>query len=195
MKRPVLAGLCAVPLLLVVPTVAAAQDADAPLAVEIDASECGKATITFVSTNTLPYSGDYRAGDEDGEADDVSDLEVEEGPFAGELFGLRFNPTPIPADSVVPVVVDFAEDQAGGELVLTAWVNRGPEQKAYAAVVSATVDTDCEAPVETTPPVAPDDEAPDEVEDDDPADDDNGLPLLPDAPRPTIGVADLPVTG
>lgn len=162
MKRAALPGLALAALsgaaLAATPIgVAYAQDANAPLTVAIDATVCGQATITYTSTNTLPYSGDYRVGDEAGEPDQFSDLEVAEGPFAGALFGPRFHPTPIPAGATVPVVVDLGEDQGGGEVTVAAWVNRGPEQKAYAAVVTATVDTDCEPPVETTtpPPTTP----------------------------------------
>lgn len=213
--------------------VAQAQDANAPLTVAIDASVCGQATITYVSTNTLPYSGDYRVDEEAGTADEVSALEVAEGPFAGDLFGLRFNPTPIPANSTVPVVVDFDEDQGDGEVTVAAWVNRGPEQNAFAATVTAVVDTDCEAPVETTPPVEPpvvdEDETPadgfncgdfpladgrtaQDVLAADPADpnvldsdgdgvaceidDTDDLLSLPnEAPRPTVVVGGVPVTG
>lgn len=135
--------------------VAHAQDANAPLTVAVDASECGEATITYTSANTLPYSGDYRVGDEVGDPDDVSGLTVEEGPFEGESFGPRFNPVPIPAGATVPVLVEFDEDQGSGQVTVAAWVNRGPEQKAYAAVVTSVVDTDCLPPVTTTTPTTP----------------------------------------
>ncbi|MDN5861045.1 MAG: hypothetical protein L0H84_20765 [Pseudonocardia sp.] len=145
--------------LLLTPAVAFAQDADAPLTVAVDATVCGQATITYTSTNTLPYSGDYRVGDEPGFRDAVTDLEVKEGPFAGQLFGPRFHPVPVPAGATVPVLVELGEDQGGGQVEVAAWVNRGPEQKAHAATVTVVVDTDCEPPV-TTPPATPDEDVP-----------------------------------
>lgn len=221
MKRAALTALCGAAL-IATPAVALAQDADAALTVEIDTTVCGQATIVYTSNNTLPYVGDYRVGADTGTEDEFSLLEVAEGPFAGELFGLVYNAVPIPAGDEVSVQVELDEDQGGGQVDIAAWVNRGPEQKAYAATVTAVVDTDCAAP-DDTPVLADELDCVDfpladgrtaqDVLDGDTADqnrldrdgdgqacevdeeDVSGLPDERQAPAPIVVDADLPVTG
>jgi hypothetical protein len=168
------------------PAVAWAQDANTPLAVAIDSSQCGAATIVYTNNNTNPFSGDYRVDQEQGFNDEFSNLIVEEGPFAGNVFGERYHPVDLPAGQTVTVALEFEEDQSEGEVSVAAWVNRGPEQNAYAAVVTAAVDTDCEEPVDPTTEPEPTDE-PDPTTEPEPTEE----PEPTQEPDPTTGPVDL----
>lgn len=101
-------------------------------------ADCGEVTLTFSNPTVGSFSGDYRLGDEDGTPDAFSDIVPKEGPWAGEPLGDRYNRVSLPAGATVDVVVEVTEDTT-----VSYWVNRGPENRAYAGVQTVDV-TACE---------------------------------------------------
>lgn len=141
--RPILLALATPAALVLLAAPAGATDEPTTTA-EITSEDCGSASVTFTNKTTHTFWGDYRIGDENGKADDVTGLIIKEGPLAGEPFGSTYHLTEIPGGRTTTVTLPpFPEDSHGGEVTVTAWVNRGPEQNWFAAPDTVTVTTDC----------------------------------------------------
>lgn len=112
------------------------------------------ATVVFENTTEHIFYGDYRIGDEAGEADDATGQPITEGPRAGQKFGPVYNSTQVNPGETVRVHLeigdDLTEDQNEGAVTVSSWVERGPEQKNFTGTREKEVVTDCTE--EPTPP-------------------------------------------
>lgn len=100
--------------------------------------DCDEAVVTFANPTEHFFSGDYRIDGEDGTPDQWSDMEVSQGPHAGELFGDRYQQADLPPGQSSTVEVGFGE--MSGEHLVEAVIRRGAEQEWYAPWVELTVD-------------------------------------------------------
>ena len=147
-------------------------------------------TYTNTVPDGLPgswaYWGDYRTDNEEGVPDsdfpplprdddghliieDYADAhdhgvdpeqQITDGPLAGEMFGLQYNPVLIHQGETVTVPVEV-----DAPTTLAAWIKRGPVQEWYVGEVAVEVpceqadDTPPTTPTPTTPPADDDDTA------------------------------------
>lgn len=150
MKRYMLAGASALAL-AVTSTPALAQDYEQTSTSIAPGDACGTAVITWDNPTEWEFFGDYRVGDEQGTADDVTGQNISEGPLEGEPFGKTYNLTDLPAGQTVTETVTVPEGTE--DVQVSAWVKRGPEQRSYSQAAPVSI-TPCppETPDPTTPP-------------------------------------------
>lgn len=99
---------------------------------------CDQVVLTYSNPTEHYFSGDYRVDDEAGTPDQWSDMEIGQGPHAGELFGDRYQQVDLPPGQSSTVEVGFGE--LSGEHLVEAVIRRGAEQEWYAPWVELTVD-------------------------------------------------------
>lgn len=139
-------------LALALPTgIAAAQEEDdevapgyTPVTAEIIQEEaCGQVTISYRNNNPLPFFGDYRVGAEEGTADEVTGDVIPEGPYEDEAFQRVFNAVELLPEQSTTESLDLAGEGTDGSVEVSAWVERGPEQRSFTLPVTETINTDC----------------------------------------------------
>ncbi|MFW6056644.1 MAG: hypothetical protein ACOC9B_04985 [Chloroflexota bacterium] len=111
--------------------------------------------ITFTNhTEQYTYDADVRVDGEAGTPDDEMPAqhdhgvkpgqEIDSGPFAGETFGLRYQPVLLEPGETVEETVSF--DEESGEHTVEYRVWRGPENNEYLPWTS--VEVDCGEPAD-----------------------------------------------
>lgn len=105
---------------------------------------CGQIDMTFNNPTDWFFSFDYKVDSEAGHDDDYSDDLIANGPFAGSLFGQRFNEVDVIANTSQNRTVSFAEDS--GTHTVSYRLFRGAENDLYLNWVDKEVSSDCEAP-------------------------------------------------
>lgn len=135
-------------------------------------AECGTVTVTLVNAGPRLRGVDFGYGDPTLEIVDPA-LVINEGPFAGEPFGLFYEAPngvnfTVAAGETGSETLDIPEDEGGGTVTVRYRVRFGPEQLDHMVGGEIEVDTDCEDPVPPTtvpaeeppattqPPVEPD---------------------------------------
>lgn len=115
--------------------------------------DCELVVLTFANPTEHYFSGDYRVDGEAGIADQWSEMEIEEGLHAGELFGDRYHEVDLPPGQSQQVELTF--DAGTGEHTVEAVIRRGAEQLWYAEWTTVTVDCGQPTPTPTPAPTVP----------------------------------------
>lgn len=103
---------------------------------------CGQIDMTFTNPTRWFFSFDYRVDDEDGQPDAYSTMTIANGPWAGWLFGDRYNIVDVLAGQTENRTVTFDEDSGDHTVAYRLW--RGAENDYYLDWVSREVESDCE---------------------------------------------------
>lgn len=112
---------------------------------------CGEVKLKFSNPTDWFFSFDYRVDNEAGHDDQWSTDPIANGPFAGQLFGQRYNEVDVAADQTVNKTVNFGEDTGSHTVSYRLW--RGAENDLYLVWQTVNVESDCIEP--TTPPTVP----------------------------------------
>lgn len=101
-------------------------------------ADCELVELQFTNPTPFLFSADVRVDGEPGEADQWSDMEIKEGPLAGEKFGDRYRQVDIAPSRGERFRVQF--DPGSGEHTVEFAIARGAEQRWYVAWETVTVD-------------------------------------------------------
>ncbi len=120
----------------------------------VDASACGQVTLHFYNPTRWEFTFDYRV-DNTGTAvtDELSDIDIVEGPWAGQKVGPVYNPVLIPMMDVAAwnALPDKLRHEArtitfpasSGTHRVDYWLRRGAEQNWYLATKTVYVNNGC----------------------------------------------------
>lgn len=103
---------------------------------------CGQIEMTFTNPTRWGFSFDYRIDNEEGQPDAYSAMTIANGPWAGWLFGNRYNIVNVLAGQTENRTVAFGEDSGDHTVAYRLW--RGPENDYYLDWVTREIDSDCE---------------------------------------------------
>lgn len=103
---------------------------------------CGQIDMTFNNPTNWFFSFDYKVDGEVGHDDAYTNMQIANGPFAGQFFGQRFNEVDVAANSTQSRTVTFAEDS--GTHTVEYRLFRGAENDLYLDWVSSEeINSDC----------------------------------------------------
>lgn len=106
------------------------------------AQQCGEATLDFHNPTDFFFSFDYRIDNETGTDDEVTGLNIANGPNAGQPFGQRYNIVDTQPGTSEQRGVTFGEDTGAHTVAYRLW--RGAENDWYISWAEVTVESDCE---------------------------------------------------
>ena len=110
---------------------------------------CGEVVMDFYNPTNYFFSFDYREDGEDGFDDEVTGLNIANGPFAGQPFGQRYNPVDVDGRGeggihYQQVILTYPEDSGVHTVNYRLW--RGAENDWYIPWLEEDlqVESDCE---------------------------------------------------
>ena len=132
---------------------AAESEAYPGLVLTAESTACGEVTMTFTNPYDFPLSANGGFGEPTVERD-WSDDTIDQGPYAGQTFGLFYAGTDISeyeggtirnlSGGTETKTFNIVEDANGGSINFGYFVKSGSEQTAYLLREDIQVNTDCE---------------------------------------------------